>query len=83
MNFCVLGSGSKGNATYIESGETRILIDAGMSGIELQRRLSTIDVELHEIDAILDKISEKGYESLTKEEKQKLFNASNNKISDL
>ncbi len=31
-----------------------------------------------EIDAILDKISEKGYESLTKEEKQKLFNASNN-----
>ncbi|UII21415.1 rhomboid family protein [Fulvivirga ligni] len=30
-----------------------------------------------EIDAILDKISEKGYESLSKEEKQKLFNASN------
>ena len=29
-----------------------------------------------EIDAILDKISDKGYESLTKEEKQKLFNAS-------
>ncbi len=29
-----------------------------------------------EIDAILDKISQKGYESLSKEEKQKLFNAS-------
>jgi hypothetical protein len=29
-----------------------------------------------EIDAILDKISEGGYESLTKEEKEKLFNAS-------
>ncbi|MGK7393682.1 MAG: rhomboid family intramembrane serine protease [Candidatus Cyclobacteriaceae bacterium M3_2C_046] len=29
-----------------------------------------------EIDAILDKISEKGYDSLTKEEKEKLFNAS-------
>jgi membrane associated rhomboid family serine protease len=29
-----------------------------------------------EIDAILDKISAKGYESLSKEEKQKLFNAS-------
>lgn len=29
-----------------------------------------------EIDAILDKISESGYESLSKEEKQKLFNAS-------
>ncbi|MEO1654520.1 MAG: DUF6576 domain-containing protein, partial [Bacteroidota bacterium] len=29
-----------------------------------------------EIDAILDKISESGYDSLTKEEKQKLFRAS-------
>jgi hypothetical protein len=29
-----------------------------------------------EIDAILDKISRSGYESLTKEEKQKLFRAS-------
>lgn len=29
-----------------------------------------------EIDAILDKISQNGYESLSKEEKQKLFNAS-------
>jgi len=29
-----------------------------------------------EIDAILDKISQTGYESLTKEEKQRLFNAS-------
>ena len=29
-----------------------------------------------EIDTILDKISEKGYESLTKDEKEKLFNAS-------
>jgi len=53
MKFCVLGSGSKGNATYLESGETRILIDAGMSGIELQRRLTSIGVELSEIDAIL------------------------------
>jgi len=31
-----------------------------------------------EIDAILDKISEKGYDSLSKSEKQKLFNASKN-----
>ena len=29
-----------------------------------------------EIDAILDKINRSGYESLTKEEKQKLFRAS-------
>ena len=29
MRFCVLGSGSKGNATFIEGGKTKILIDAG------------------------------------------------------
>ena len=34
------------------------------------------DLSQEEIDAILDKISERGYESLSKEEKQKLFNAS-------
>ncbi|TRX49827.1 rhomboid family intramembrane serine protease [Fulvivirga sp. M361] len=37
---------------------------------------SASDASQDEIDAILDKISERGYESLTKEEKQKLFNAS-------
>ncbi len=34
------------------------------------------DTPQAEIDAILDKISQSGYESLTKDEKQKLFNAS-------
>lgn len=53
MRFCVLGSGSKGNATYLESGGTSLLIDAGMSGVELQKRLSVIGVELSAIDAIL------------------------------
>ncbi len=53
MKFCVLGSGSKGNATYIESGGTSILIDAGMSGVELQKRLATVGVELSDIHAIL------------------------------
>ncbi len=36
----------------------------------------TGSVEQDEIDAILDKISDSGYDSLTKEEKEKLFNAS-------
>jgi len=53
MKFCVLGSGSKGNATYLESDGTSILIDAGMSGKELDKRLSAIGVELSTIDAIL------------------------------
>jgi len=37
---------------------------------------SSTKVDQHEIDRILDKISERGYESLSKEEKEKLFNAS-------
>ena len=53
MRFCVLGSGSKGNSTFIEGGGTRILIDAGFSGIELERRLAAIDVEIKTITAIL------------------------------
>lgn len=53
MKFCVLGSGSRGNATYLESGKTRILIDAGMSGIELQKRLASIGADISSIDAIL------------------------------
>ena len=34
------------------------------------------DISQKEIDLILDKISESGYESLSKEEKRKLFSAS-------
>jgi len=35
------------------------------------------NINQDEIDKILDKISENGYESLSKDEKEKLFNASN------
>lgn len=40
------------------------------------RHHKTFSTRQEEIDAILDKISESGYDSLTKEEKQKLFDAS-------
>lgn len=40
------------------------------------RKPASDRVSQDEIDAILDKISEGGYESLTREEKEKLFNAS-------
>ncbi|WKN33258.1 rhomboid family intramembrane serine protease [Porifericola rhodea] len=42
------------------------------------RTNSSVRSKQEEIDAILDKISESGYDSLTKEEKQKLFDASKN-----
>lgn len=53
MKFCVLGSGSKGNCTLIESGTTRILIDAGFSGKEINRRLALIDRSAQDLSAIL------------------------------
>ncbi len=53
MRLCVLGSGSKGNSTYIESGETRILIDCGFSGVETQRRLESIGVDIASLSSRL------------------------------
>jgi phosphoribosyl 1,2-cyclic phosphodiesterase len=52
MYFSVLGSGSKGNALYIESGKTSILIDAGFSGKEIARRLAIHDRELDTLDGL-------------------------------
>ncbi|HIJ77714.1 MAG: MBL fold metallo-hydrolase [Desulfobulbaceae bacterium] len=53
MRFCVLGSGSKGNSTFVEAGQTRVLIDAGFSGKEIERRLAAIKVEAASLTAIL------------------------------
>ncbi len=53
MRICLLASGSKGNAIYLECGETRLLIDAGLSARELASRLASIEVEAADLDAIL------------------------------
>ncbi len=53
MKISVLGSGSKGNSTFITDGEYSIIVDAGFSGRELDRRLSEIGHTLKEINAIL------------------------------
>ncbi|MDW7771541.1 MAG: MBL fold metallo-hydrolase [Desulfobulbaceae bacterium] len=53
MKICVLGSGSKGNCTLVQSGGTTLLIDAGFSGIEIKRRLALIGLGLESVTAIL------------------------------
>jgi phosphoribosyl 1,2-cyclic phosphodiesterase len=53
VKVTVLGSGSAGNATLIESGDTRLLVDAGFSGRDLERRLASVDVEAGSISALL------------------------------
>jgi phosphoribosyl 1,2-cyclic phosphodiesterase len=53
VRICLLASGSRGNALYIESAESRILIDAGLSARELTRRLEGIGVRSEDLDALL------------------------------
>ncbi len=53
IGFCPLASGSKGNAIYLGTKETKILIDAGISAKALSFRLQEIGVKIEEIDAIL------------------------------
>jgi phosphoribosyl 1,2-cyclic phosphodiesterase len=53
MRFRVLGSGSSGNATLIECGGTRILIDAGLGPREMAERLRSAGVDPASLSAIV------------------------------
>ena len=53
MRFSVLASGSTGNAFYIETGNTRLLVDAGLSGKQMDRLFQEIDADPKELDGIL------------------------------
>ena len=53
MKVTVLSSGSKGNTTYIESNQAKILIDAGNSSKYILSKLEELKINPKEIDAIL------------------------------
>lgn len=53
MRFASLGSGSRGNATLIEGGGTRLLLDNGFAAREVVRRLELLDVAADTLDGIL------------------------------
>jgi phosphoribosyl 1,2-cyclic phosphodiesterase len=48
----VLGSGSRGNSILLETSETRIIVDAGFSGRQLERRLAAVEVAPDSIAAL-------------------------------
>ena len=52
MRFCSLGSGSGGNATVVEAGTSRVLIDCGFSLRELDTRLARVGLDAGQIDAV-------------------------------
>jgi phosphoribosyl 1,2-cyclic phosphodiesterase len=51
--FNVLGSGSSGNSTLVSDGVTNILVDAGLSGREIARRLEEYGLSPEKISAIV------------------------------
>lgn len=53
MRFASLGSGSKGNSTVIQTKSTTILVDCGFSLKQSLLRLRKLNLEAHDIDAIL------------------------------
>jgi phosphoribosyl 1,2-cyclic phosphodiesterase len=53
VRFTVLASGSKGNATVLCGGRTRILVDCGLSCRELFRRMRLAEEEPENLDAII------------------------------
>lgn len=52
MKVCVIASGSKGNCCYIETKNTKILIDIGLNCITTERKLIEKNINPEEIEGI-------------------------------
>lgn len=52
MKVSVLASGSKGNSTYIETNNTKVLIDAGMSNLYIEKKLILLGVNPDDINFV-------------------------------
>ena len=53
MKFSVLASGSTGNSFFIESKNSKLLVDAGLSGKQIEKLLEEVGVNAADLDAIL------------------------------
>ncbi|MBM7561247.1 MBL fold metallo-hydrolase [Fusibacter tunisiensis] len=53
LSFCSLASGSSGNCQLVASEQTKILVDAGMSGKYIKGSLEHIGISIEDIDGIL------------------------------
>ena len=53
MRICILSSGSSGNATLLVAGETRVLVDCGLSGRETLKRLQAVGEDPTKLDGIV------------------------------
>lgn len=48
-----LQSGSNGNCTYVETPDVRLLVDAGISAVQVERRLRALGKDARELDAVV------------------------------
>lgn len=53
FNFCSLYSGSSGNSLFVETSNTKILVDAGVSSKKIEKALEDINIEPNLLDGIL------------------------------
>ena len=53
LKFCSLYSGSSGNSLFVETPNAKILIDAGVSTKKIETALNDLEVDIHDIDAVL------------------------------
>jgi phosphoribosyl 1,2-cyclic phosphodiesterase len=53
LTVCVLGGGSRGNAVYLDDGATALLVDAGFSAREIERRMRARGLDPARLDALL------------------------------
>ena len=53
MEVLILASGSSGNAALVSSGQTCVLIDVGVSALQVRRRLESFGRSPDEVDAVL------------------------------
>ena len=53
FNFCSLYSGSSGNSLFVETKNTKILIDAGVSCKKIETALNDINIDPKSLDGIL------------------------------
>ena len=53
LNFCSLYSGSSGNSLFIESQNTKLLVDAGVSCKKIETALNDININPSSLDGIL------------------------------
>lgn len=53
MELLVLASGSSGNATVVRAGGATVLLDAGISALQVRRRMAVLGVDESRLDAVL------------------------------